>query len=263
MNILIWNCRGAMKPLFRKTVMDLVAWHSPTIMVITKTRLSGGIWLLWSSNAVHVDILATTEQEIHAIIWVRSQSLNWLINAIYASLRLAERYILWENLKMLTNLHDLPWALIGDFNEVLLEEEKSGGNPVCMRRVRAIKECMDACHVMDLGFSGPKFTWSNKRETGDLIQCRLDRCWANPSWKDLYSEANVTHLARINSDHCPMVLNLNPNLGNVSDRPFRFQSIWLNHEEFPTVVRTAWEGQDISLKGAISDFTAKAQRWNK
>ena len=25
MNILIWNCKGAMKPLFRKTVMDLVA----------------------------------------------------------------------------------------------------------------------------------------------------------------------------------------------------------------------------------------------
>ncbi|XP_075636302.1 uncharacterized protein LOC142608413 [Castanea sativa] len=93
-NILIWNCRGAMKPLFRKTVMDLVAWHSPIIMVITETRLSGarakeiietlpfdraevidsigfvgGISLLWSSNLVHVDILATTEQEIHAIIW--------------------------------------------------------------------------------------------------------------------------------------------------------------------------------------------------
>ena len=65
---------------------------------------------------------------------------------------------------------------MGDFNEVLLEEEKSGGNPVCIRRVRAIKECMDACHVMDLGFSGSKFMWSNKRETGDLIQCRLDRC---------------------------------------------------------------------------------------
>ena len=77
---------------------------------------------------------------------------------------------------MLANLHDLPWALMGDFNEVLLEEEKSGGNLVCLKRVKAIKECRDACHVMDLGFSGPKFTWSNKRETGDLIQCRLDRC---------------------------------------------------------------------------------------
>ena len=86
MNILIWNCRGAMKPLYRKTVMDLVAWHSPIIMVITETRLSGarvmeiietlpfdrvevtdtvgfagGIWLLWSFNLVHVDILATTK----------------------------------------------------------------------------------------------------------------------------------------------------------------------------------------------------------
>ena len=41
MNILIWNCRGAMKPQFRKTVMDLVEWHSPIIMVITETRMNG------------------------------------------------------------------------------------------------------------------------------------------------------------------------------------------------------------------------------
>lgn len=41
MNILVWNCRGAMKPQFRKTVLDLVAWHSPILMVITETRLSG------------------------------------------------------------------------------------------------------------------------------------------------------------------------------------------------------------------------------
>ena len=41
MNILIWNCRGAMKPQFRKTVMDLVEWHNPILMVITETRMSG------------------------------------------------------------------------------------------------------------------------------------------------------------------------------------------------------------------------------
>ncbi|XP_075655268.1 uncharacterized protein LOC142625513 [Castanea sativa] len=93
MNILIWNCRGAMKPQFRKTVMDLVEWHSPIIMVITETRLSGaraeeiietlpfegaamadtigfagGSWLLWRPDLVQVDVLAATEQEIHAII---------------------------------------------------------------------------------------------------------------------------------------------------------------------------------------------------
>ena len=30
-----------MKPEFRKTVMDLVEWHSPILMVITETRMSG------------------------------------------------------------------------------------------------------------------------------------------------------------------------------------------------------------------------------
>lgn len=211
MNFLIWNCRGASKALFRKTIMDLVAWHSPIIMVITETKLcgarakeiietlpfdgaevfdtiglAGGIWLLWNTNLVYVDILATTEQEVHAIIRVRSESLHWLISAIYASPRFMERCILWDNLKMLANLHNLPWALMGDFNEVLSEDEKYGGNPICPRRVGAIKNCMDSCHVMDLGFSGLKFTWSNKREYGNLIQCRLDRCWANPEWKRFF-----------------------------------------------------------------------------
>ena len=41
MNILIWNCRGAIKPNFKKTVMDLVEWHRPSIFVITETRING------------------------------------------------------------------------------------------------------------------------------------------------------------------------------------------------------------------------------
>ena len=40
-NILIWNCRGAMKPQFRKIVMDFVEWHSPILLIITETRMSG------------------------------------------------------------------------------------------------------------------------------------------------------------------------------------------------------------------------------
>lgn len=29
------------------------------------------------------------------------------------------------------------------------------------------------------------------------------------------------------------------------------------------MVRAAWIGQEVSLKGAISDFILKAQKWNK
>ena len=41
MNILIWNCRVAMKPTFKKTTLDLVEWHQPVIFVITETRIDG------------------------------------------------------------------------------------------------------------------------------------------------------------------------------------------------------------------------------
>ena len=132
--------------------MDLVNWHMPLIMVITETRMSGaqaeeiieslpfdgvvvvdtigfagGIWLLWCSDLVQVDVLASTKQEIHALIQVRSQNFNWIISAIYASPRFVERCLLWDNLKMLASLHNLPWALMGDFNEVLSEDEKLRG----------------------------------------------------------------------------------------------------------------------------------------
>ena len=126
-------------------------------MVVDTIGFVGRIWLLWCSDLVRVDVLATTEQEIHALIRVRSQTF-WILSAIYASPRLAERCMLWDNLKMLTSLHNLPWSLMGDFNKVLFEDEKLGGNTISQRRVRAIQECMNVCHMLDLGFLGPKFT---------------------------------------------------------------------------------------------------------
>ena len=258
-----------MKPNFKKTALDLIEWHNLAIFVITETRFdgpradniikglpfdeaystetigfAGGIWLLWRSNLVEMDILSATEQEIHAIVQVRSLSQTWLFSAIYGSPRFRERSLLWNNLKTLSIRHDLPWAVMGDFNDVTKAEEKFGGNGINIRRVNAYNECMDFCNLIDLGFSGLKFTWSNCRDLPNLIQQRLDRVWVNSGWKFLYPEAIVSHLARFNSDHCPLLLSLAPNLGQRGHRPFRFQPMWLSHDDFPGIVREAWEGND-------------------
>ena len=39
--------------------------------------------------------------------------------------------VFYGNLRILANMHDLSWAFMGDFNEVLLDKEKYGGNPIC------------------------------------------------------------------------------------------------------------------------------------
>ena len=286
MNILMWNCRGALNPDFKRRIFEMAVNHQPSIMVISETRIggeraeriieglpfdgfittdtigyAGGLWVLWKKDDAEVTLLASTEQEIHATVKVCSSNLTWLIFAIYASPRLVERRILWSNLSIVAKLHKLPWLLLGDFNEVLCGEENFGGRQVNINRAMEFKDCIDACNVIDLGFAGPKYTWTNKRPLSDLILERIDRCFANPEWRLLFSEATVTHLPRTFSDHHPVLVELCNSRTNHGSKPFRFQTMWLLHPEFHKVVQDAWS-VGVSLNGAISGFTNKARKWN-
>ena len=126
--------------------------HRPSIMVITETRVggdrvgriieglpfdvfittdtigfTGGLWILWKKEDAKVNLLTSTEQEIHATIKVCSTNHSWLIFAIYASPKIAERRLIWSNLSEVAKLHNLPWLMLGNFNEVLCGEDKYGG----------------------------------------------------------------------------------------------------------------------------------------
>ncbi|XP_075653884.1 uncharacterized protein LOC142624237 [Castanea sativa] len=130
------------------------AMHTDTI------GYTGGLWLLWNSTVVEVEPIATMEQEIHAIIKVSSSNLTSLLSAVYASPRFHECTALWGNLEIVASNHNLPWNMMGDFNEVLLSNEKFGGHPANTKRALRFQECLDACNMIDMGFSGAKYTWS-------------------------------------------------------------------------------------------------------
>lgn len=86
MNIIAWNCRGALKPSFQSHIRDLVQNHNPAILVVMETQIggertkeiidmlpfdgaihtdtigyAGGLWVLWNSDVVEVTSLANTE----------------------------------------------------------------------------------------------------------------------------------------------------------------------------------------------------------
>ena len=125
--------------------------------------------------------LSSTEQEIHAVVKVPNSDSNWLFFAIYASPRSAERHILWNNLIKVAELHDMPWVLAGDFNEPLTGEDKFGGRLVSVSGSLLLKECLDKCSMIDIGFTGAQFTWTNKRPLHGLIQERINRFFVNLS----------------------------------------------------------------------------------
>ena len=41
MNIIIWNCKGALKPSFQNRFRDLVRDHNLAILVVMETRVGG------------------------------------------------------------------------------------------------------------------------------------------------------------------------------------------------------------------------------
>ena len=51
-------------------------------------------------------------------------------------LGLLKEEFLWNNLKTVAHLHNLPWLMLGDFNEVLCGEDKFGGNHVSEQSFR-------------------------------------------------------------------------------------------------------------------------------
>ena len=192
--------------------------------------------------------LANTEQENHIVVKVQNSNSNWLFTAVYASPRTAERHILWNNLIKVAELHNMPWVLSGDFNEPLMKEDKFGGKAVSVNRSLLFKEFLDKCSMIDTAFSRPRFTWTNKRELQALIQERIDRFFVNPSWCLMYPEAKVVHLTICHSDHCPVLLDVQPRAPRGRKRPFKFQTCWLS---------------DPRLADAIDSFTKEAVRWNR
>ncbi|XP_050273319.1 uncharacterized protein LOC126716553 [Quercus robur] len=162
----------------------------------------------------------------------------------------------------MADLHDLPWVMAGDFNEPLSESDKFGGRGVSVNRTLQFKECLDACSMIDLGFSGPWFTWTNRRDIQALIHERIDRFFVNPQWCLMYPEARVAHLTRCHSDHCPILLELQPRSQENRRKLFKFQTCWLSNSNFPFVVTQAWS-HSSGLAQAIELFTNKAIRWNK
>ena len=287
MNILVWNCRGALKPSFQNRVRDLVNNHDPAIMIIMETHIggdrarditdrlpfsgaihtdtigfAGGLWILWNSDRLQITQMAMSEQEIHVLVKVISSNFEFICTTIYASPRFHERSIMWNNLINASNLHNKPWIIAGDFNEVLAEEDKFGGRRISTNRSLIFKECLDFCNMVDLGFNGPWFTWTNRREITDLVQERLDRCFANPSWCTTFPNARVTHLTRFFSDHCPVLLESNSSNGFHLPKPFIFHSFWLADLSFSGIVSEAWN-QSLSLQEAIDRFAKKATDWNK
>ncbi|KAK1284161.1 hypothetical protein QJS10_CPB21g01739 [Acorus calamus] len=102
---------------------------------------------------------------------------------------------------------NVPWCMIGDFNAISTTSEKRGGRPPNYASTIEFNNVMSTAGLIDIGFQGPRFTWSNNRLGLARISARLDRAFVNHVWLSKYNTSSLFHLPYVGSDHKPILLS--------------------------------------------------------
>lgn len=227
----------------------------------------GKIWLLWGEE-IDVVVLSASNQFIHCSVKDRVSNAEFFASFIYAKCTVKEIIDLWQDLMNLAAAVNMPWMVGGDFNTILNADEKIGRVDASLISMNDFRDCVDACGLMDCGYTGSKFTWSNNQAGQNRVWGRWDRILVNSVWISSLPMLTVEHLPRISSDHSPLIASL-PGYHKRGMSPFRFQRMWTLSNSFIPFVQNN-RNCDCLLSAAMERLAFKVKNlrsrlkfWNK
>ncbi|KAF9588988.1 hypothetical protein IFM89_017667 [Coptis chinensis] len=230
--------------------------------VVPPLGRSGGLWMLWDP-ALNVDVLFHDQWIIH--LQINEDSSTWFLSGIYGNAKASVRKYQWQTLPLIAP-PNLLWLCMGDFNDILYREEKSGGNPVGNQESKHFMEMVNICGLIDLGFNDPIYTWCNNQQGRNRVFKRIDRFLANAQWRVLHPNAKVFHKPNLESNHKILLLHLNSAQSKLRS-PFRFEVMWLSDPTCKSVIHNAMNNhveqpQNCTLD-RVADFIEPVTRtWN-
>ena len=262
MSLLCWNCRGAGKPATVKELRDMTRQYAPSILCILETQIegsrvenlsstlgfnksyvvssrgrSGGLGIFWN-DSIKVEVSGYSEYHIDVVVddlvGIKSR-----VTFVYGEAQMSERYKTWNMLRGIAGTSTLPWAVIGDFNEVIHGHEHDGVGNRSQAQMDAFRDALDTCGLADIGYIGSSWTFERKVTGGTFTRVRLDRGVANPAWSITFPHAQLEHKTAATSDHVPIYVRYMQ--GQLADGPHGHLS-------------TRWHGRGIR---------ASSQQWRQ
>ncbi|XP_028553144.1 uncharacterized protein LOC110105396 [Dendrobium catenatum] len=233
--------------------------------LVPSNGLSGGIIVLWNSNFAEFSKVASSSQCLIGDLTI-NRNYKMRVAAVYGSKEIIKRRELWVLLEFY-NVKEYPLVVGGDFNCITSKEDKRGGKKFCFSLgAREMGSFISNNDLHEIGFIGPRFTWCNNKSGGARILERLDRCFLNSSSLNYFSQLTVRHLARIASDHSPLVLNL-CNFNSTNKRRIIFEDIWGSFPASFAVVKKEWNkkfsGDYSQIRNVKCKRMLKALFWSK
>lgn len=295
MKIVSQNCRGLGNQPAVNGLLDLQKAEEPDILFLSETKLtekemecfrwklnmpnmivmdckgrSGGLALFWR-RGVEVELRWKGRYHIDVNV-VEETGSKWRFTGIYGESKSGQKEKTWKLLRTLHNQNDLPWLCMGDFNEILFNNEKEGGPIRTPGGMEAFRRCLEDVQLEDLGFVGDPFTWRNNWHLASgYVRERLDRAIANVRWRCLFPLYKIINGDPRHSDQRPVIAELNeqarPMQGTGKVRAFRFEAAWLQEEGCAQVVEEAWnmafDGGSCSVSEGVKQVGRSLWTWDK
>ncbi|XP_074300078.1 uncharacterized protein LOC141631285 [Silene latifolia] len=202
-------------------------------------HVGGRIWVVWKPQYFDIIFLQYDAQFIHMEVEDRNSTLKFYYTIVYAFNGITEREPLWANIKRFRPPSTIPWVLGGNFNCVLLAEERLGGS-FNLAEAEPFQQCLEDCEVMDLQASGSFYTWNNKQPPETRVYSRLDRALVNQGWTDHFPDMYANFLPEGHFDHSPCVIG-QINRDHHRNRPFKYFNMWSMSPDFQACVDNIWK----------------------
>ncbi|XP_073360539.1 uncharacterized protein [Aegilops tauschii subsp. strangulata] len=187
--ILDWNVRGLNNPAKRTAVASFVADKGFNIICLQETKLAvisrhlvvetlgvrfgdnfifkpadgtrGGILIACSADFSVLQLqTAPNEFSLSATISDRTTGNGWTITAVYGPQRADEKRQFLDELRVIKDLADPAWLILGDFNLIARSEDKSNGN-INIRMMGRFRAFIADLELRDLPLLGRRYTWCN------------------------------------------------------------------------------------------------------
>nr|XP_021842389.1 uncharacterized protein LOC110782531 [Spinacia oleracea] len=285
MKVCVWNVRGASRDGFIPTAWNIIESQHPSIFILLETKSDdyrakevmmqlhftqfkvisptdkrGGIWLFWK-NSIDLVLFSEDVNQFHVLFHFENVRPEVLITGLHAPSVPGPRHALWRNMADNLPPPDTPWLMVGDMNEVTSQSEKMGGRPFRSGKCKDLRNFMDAAGLVDLGYHGNPYTWTNARDGAGLIRERLDRALANSPWLDIFPHTQVHHLPRTHSDHCPIIVSLHHDVVE-GPFPFRCKEVWMEHPQFKDFFLHNWSACEFDFIKGRDSFLKNIVGWN-
>ncbi|OVA07910.1 Ribonuclease H domain [Macleaya cordata] len=230
MKVVYWNIRGISKSKAIKRLRKIVRVHSPDLLWISEPMIHFS-----NSFCTRLRLRHMSNEAIHNATDSRKGNI-WLM---------------WKSSL------PRPTVLASSSQAITIQVDNSlitGVHAHVLTTNR--RDLWD--QLIDSHSTGIKYTWCNNQIGQRRILCKLDRAFYNSAWTDSYGIWSFKALTRAKSDHSPLV-GSTASIPKPRNSPFRFQNMWLSHNNFLETTKHSWDAPIVAGNRATR-FAYKLKR---